>query len=111
MGQRRRAAGGLSEPRVRIDVVRSGGFAGMTMRSAVDTAELPPEQAARLEQAIERIDFAELQRAPSASASKVDRFQYDLIITDDDRRQQLSTGEEELPPELRQLLDELLRRR
>jgi hypothetical protein len=83
----------------------------MTMRTSVDTDDLPLEQAARIEQALQRIDFGALQTMRSASASSVDRFQYDVTITDGDQRQELSTGEEELPPELRHLFEELLRRR
>jgi hypothetical protein len=96
---------------VRIDVTRSGGFGGMVMRASVDTADLPPEDAARIEQSLRGIDFVELGRTRSPSTGTVDRFQYDLTITADDQRHEVSTGETQLPSEVRQVLDELLRRR
>lgn len=96
---------------MQIDLARSGGVAGITMRTSVDTSTLPSEEAEEIEQAMRGIDFAKLGRDTSTGGTKPDRFQYDLTVTIGDQRHELSAAEQDLPPELRRLLDRLLRRR
>lgn len=95
---------------MRIDLTRSGGFAGITARASLDSAELGPGDAAMIEQAIKGTDRPRPEGQDAVPASAVDRYQYDLTVTTGDGSRQLSAGEQELAPELRHLLDELLRR-
>ncbi len=58
---------------MRIEVRRSGGFAGMTRTFAVDTAQLPRERAERIERLAREAPAA--RRAPRADA-----FSYEVTI-------------------------------
>lgn len=100
----------MSDEGVRIEVARSGGFAGITLRSSIDTSELPPDEGRAVEDLVERADLASLP-GPVARPGPVDRFQYDLVVTRGDERRHVSVGERDLTPPLRQLVDEVLRRR
>ena len=94
----------------RIELTRSGGVGGITMRVSVDSAELAPGEAAMIEEAVQGVSLPQPERSPAASGSNVDRFHYDITLTAGDQRHQLSAGEEDLAADLRQLIDELLRR-
>ncbi len=95
---------------VRIELARSGGVAGITLRSSLDTAELPAEEARVLEALVDELDLSELP-GPGGRPGAVDRFQYDLTITRGGRRHMVSVGEKELTPPLRRLVDEVMARR
>jgi hypothetical protein len=87
----------------RIDLERTGGFAGIPLRGSVDVAALPPEQAGALADLVERVDFAALERQPAPQAWP-DEFRYDLTVVRGDRRHHLVTGDRSATPELRELL-------
>jgi hypothetical protein len=87
---------------MRIEVTRSGGFAGLVRRATVDTAGLPDaEEWHRL------AETALADRAgPSQEASPVrDGFRYE--ITAGDRR--VEAGEHDLTPAQRELTARVLR--
>jgi hypothetical protein len=93
---------------IRIDLVRSGGFAGVSLAASLDTGRLPPEEARAVTELVDRVDFAALA-ARAASPSRVpDAFQYDLTVSRGRERHQLSLGESAVTPELRPLLDRLV---
>ncbi len=99
---------------IKIDLERSGGFAGVTLRASVDTAKLPAAEADQLAGLLARVDLDELARRPSGIPTAPDRFQYDLTVTRGGRRQHVTFGERAVTPELRPLLNrlvELARRR
>jgi hypothetical protein len=97
-----------AERAVRIDVVRSGGFAGRTTRASVDTASLDPERAAAIQEALARADLAELAERSSPGRARpgrgADRFQYDVTVRDGVRRYRLTLREDALTPELKRLV-------
>ncbi len=100
----------MSDTGTRIELARSGGVAGITLRSSLDTSDLPPEEADMMESLV---DNADLDRLPAVAArpGAVDRFQYDLVVTRGGQRHVVSVGEKELTPQLRQLIDEVMARR
>ncbi len=63
---------------MRITVVRTGGFAGITRTYAVDSADLPPADATSLLE----LANAVLHSATNGVATFPDAFQYDLQIED-----------------------------
>jgi hypothetical protein len=65
---------------MRIEIVRSGGFAGMTRRREIDTATLPPGEAARME----RLARAAEREPPGDAAPSPDAFEH--AVTIDGRR-------------------------
>jgi hypothetical protein len=99
----------VSEQRIRIDLVRSGGFAGISQRASVDTDKLPPAEAARIAELVRGVDFDALAKLATGPPRAPDRFQYDLDVHPGGRHHQLTLGERAVPPELRALIDHLLR--
>lgn len=93
----------------RIELVRSGGLAGLSMGTAVRVGDLPPEKAAAVDSALRDVDLdaLSLTRATREPAG-ADRFQYDIEVTEGDRRHRFSLGEADVPSELKPLLDALL---
>jgi hypothetical protein len=96
----------VAPSRVQVDFARSGGLAGMSVRTSVDTAELPPGPAAEVERLVAAVEASGL---PKGSRPGADRFQYDLTISRGGRSQSVSVGEKDLSPELEALCGWLLR--
>ena len=91
----------------RIAFERSGGFGGVTLSTSVDTRDLDAEEAAAIEELVERIDLDAVAAAPRP-AGGADRFQFDLTVERGGRRQSVSVGETALTPELKELCDRML---
>lgn len=89
-----------------VEFQRSGGFAGTSLTTRVDTEELPPPEAEELARLVERADLQTLAKRPPGPG-RADRFQYDLAITLEDRRYEVTLGETEVPETARPLLDRL----
>ncbi len=89
-------------------MTRSGGFAGLSVRAALDTAELEPGDAQALQALVDGVDLDELARRSPLRGTGADRFQYDLTVTDGDRQRRVLASEAAAPPELRALLDRVL---
>jgi len=96
------------EDPIHIDLERSGGFAGMSLRGSVDTSRLPPDEAGTIAELVDRVDFGALAAGAGAPARAPDRFQYDLVVRRGKERHALSLGESQVTPELRSLLDHLV---
>jgi hypothetical protein len=83
---------------MRVEVERSGGFAGLTSRRAVDARELPAE--------LERHARALLEDPAPAAPSETkppggaDRFQYRVRVSDEGREAERVGNEGQLRPEL-----------
>jgi hypothetical protein len=91
------------QDRVRVEVVRSGGFAGLTRAAAVDTAELDGERA---EQLRELVDESQIESLISASpgSGAADRFQYDVTVTRANQRTSVVLRETNMPDAARRLV-------
>ena len=80
---------------MRIQVVRRGGIAGVTLRGEADTAELAGTSG----------DTEELLRSlPSgdpAAPGRPDRFRYEITVTDAGQSRTSHFNEDELPESLR----------
>jgi hypothetical protein len=94
---------------IRIKLERSGGFAGISQRASVDTSKLPPDEAARIAELVRRVDFGALAATATGPPRAPDRFQYDLDIQQGGQHHRLTFGERAVTPELRPLLDHLLK--
>jgi len=93
---------------LRVELERSGGFAGITLRSAVDTTELPPDQAAELEKLVEAADLPAMAARSEPPAAAPDRFQYSISVTRDGRTYRLVIGESQITPELQPLIERMV---
>ena len=96
----------MGEKATRVSFQRSGGFGGITLSKEVDTSELDDDEAAELEQLLDRVDFT-ADPAPRPRGGGADRFQYDLTVERGGERHQLTCGEAQLTPELKELVDRL----
>ena len=88
--------------RVRVEVVRSGGFAGLTRAAAMDTEELDAELAERLRKLVDESQIESLTSAPSRSGA--DRFQYDVTVTRGNDRTSIVLHESSMPDAARRLV-------
>jgi hypothetical protein len=77
-----------------LELERSGGFAGLTLRALVPLAELSRPQRAAVQDCLAR---------PPAGRQEPDRFQYQMRLGD----RETVLGEEEVPAVLRPLLSRL----
>jgi len=98
----------VADDPIRIDLERSGGFAGMSLKASVDTSQLPPDEASTIAGMVDRLDFGALAARAATPSRAPDRFQYDLVVRRGGQRHALSLGESAVTPELRPLLDHLM---
>jgi hypothetical protein len=87
---------------MKIALTRSGGFAGLSTHTTVDTDDLPPDQAELVASLVRR-----LRATGSMAAPITDGFQYDFSIEDDRGTHHVQLAESELTPEAHELIDRL----
>jgi hypothetical protein len=93
-------------PSLRIELTRSGGYAGLTTKlGELDTQQLPEPEAREIEALVQSADVPALLADAPEQGQGADRFQYHLTIDDDSGRQELTASEDRLPDALRQLID------
>jgi hypothetical protein len=94
---------------VRVELTRSGGLAALQQTIAVDTEELPGEEARQLENLVEQADIETLAQRSPLRGRGADRFQYDFVVSDGGARHEVTASEDVASSELRALADWLLR--
>ena len=102
----------MSDIPIKVAVTRSGGFAGIETRTAVDTSHLPPDQAAELRSLVGRADPASLARRLTdvhEDPRGRDRFHYDVDIRVGDELHRYSVGEAAIPAELKAVIDAVMK--
>jgi hypothetical protein len=90
--------------RVRVEMRRSGGFTGRTAKVHLDTADMPPAEAARLVQLVATVDLSRLGSASRTPAAGADLMRYDLVIDNGVDRWEGTVADPSIPGELRPLL-------
>lgn len=94
---------------MRISIVKSGG-PGVTLRAAIDTAELDAELGARVHAMVDGLRSGAARRHNDAA---VDRYEYDIDIAPDEPGlggEHVSLTEDQLDQGTLELLDELVTR-
>jgi emfourin len=91
---------------MKLELVRSGGFAGIEMRSELDTSELPADQAGAVQQALEALAGGPeaTSAPPGRRPGGADRFQYDLTVVDDGRRRHYTFHDGSVPAALQPVI-------
>jgi hypothetical protein len=89
----------------RIELERSGGLVGRSVKATVDSASLAPDDAAGLLALLDKIDM----RTPAAPPRGADRFQYDIRIERDGKEQTITAYDGSMSPELKALTERLMR--
>jgi hypothetical protein len=93
-------------PSLRIDLTRSGGYAGLTTKlGELDTEELPEDEARAIEQLVQKADVPALLADSPIRGEGADRFQYHLTITGEGGRQELTVSEDRVSDDLRELIE------
>ena len=93
---------------LRVSFERSGGFAGITMKTAVDEKDLAPEEAQKLHDLVKETDFFNLPGRIISQSPQPDRFQYELSLEKSGRRYTVTVSEETMPEKLRPLVKWLI---
>jgi hypothetical protein len=87
---------------LRVDVVRSGGFAGIPTEASVDASALDPHEVEVLERLVEE------SKPPGPPTEGADWFQYDIALTRGSERRTATFTENELPPEVGKVVERVL---
>ncbi len=90
---------------MRMSFERSGGFAGITMNKALDTANMPENEAQQLRQLVDAADFFRLPSKIASKGPQPDRFQYRLTLEDKGKQHTVEVGEQAVPGTLSPLLE------
>ena len=93
---------------MRISFERSGGFAGITMKTAVDEKDLAPDEAQKLRNLVEEADFFNSPGKIMSQSPRPDRFQYELRLEEKGRQHTVTMSEEALPQKLKPLVNWLM---
>ena len=97
----------------RIRFERTGGFAGLKIAKELKLADLPDDQARRLQELLDGMDFDELPRQMKGKESMPDQFTYAITVKTKKGEHTVVTGDASAPEkmqELLQLLNRLLSR-
>jgi len=89
---------------MRIVFERTGGFAGLNLKTSLDAAALPPHQARRLSRLLQESHFFDLPLRIDAPGSTPDRFQYRLTVENNNCIHTVQASEDAVPAEMRPLL-------
>jgi hypothetical protein len=95
---------------MRVELTRSGGLAAVEQSTALEIEALAERDAERLKALVEAIDLDDLAQRSPLRGKGADRYQYDLVVSDQGRRHEITVSEDAAPPELRVLADWLLTR-
>ncbi|MEH2377068.1 protealysin inhibitor emfourin [Nostoc sp.] len=90
---------------MRVSFERTGGFAGISKKTTVDTASLPPNEANTLLRLVETADLFRLPEQITSANQQSDRFQYKLTVEDNGRQHTVTVSEAALPVTLRPLIE------
>jgi hypothetical protein len=88
---------------MQVKLVRSGGFAGLSMEATVDTADLPADQ----QGVISRLLTEDLRQSAVSLPGGADQFSYQLDIEKDGRTVRRSWKDPEVHETVRPLLSAL----
>ena len=93
----------------RIKFERTGGFAGMTIARDLKLDELSEEQAHRLSELLDQLDFRELPEQMTDVEDMPDQFTYVITVETKKWEHTVSTGDASAPEEMQELLQFLNR--
>jgi hypothetical protein len=94
----------VSESEFHLEVVRSGGVAGITRRVVVHSGELTSDEKASIQEVVKGSPRPAMDPPPTGA----DRFQYDLTVTIAERSETVTVYDGAMDPQLRTLIRRLL---
>lgn len=93
---------------MKIDFVRTGGFAGLRLARTFDTAELPAGQASKLVELVGEAAFFELPEPAKPEKAIPDSYEYRISITSSTQTRALVIRDGSIPDQLRPLVNYLV---
>ncbi len=84
---------------MRVHITRHGGIAGLKLSADVATTDLDAGKAERAEQAVTRL----LDEPAATSPPQPDRFRYEISVPE--RRASVTVNEQDVPDDLRPLIE------
>ena len=93
----------------RIKFERTGGFAGMTISRDLKMSDLSEEQAARLQELLDDMDFSELPERMADAKPMPDQFTYVITVETKDGEHTVVTGDASADEKMQELLKMLTR--
>lgn len=93
----------MTDAHIRVELERSGGFTGLRRCAAMDSDELPAEDARELRRLVDVLDLHALQRVRSDHRLPT----LDLTIVRGSERVQVTLDESTVPAQLRPLIQQL----
>jgi hypothetical protein len=90
---------------MKIDIERTGGFAGISQSHSISTEQLPAEQAQTLRGLVDASDFYELPSVIPSAGPERDPFQYKITVESERGTHTVQAGEAAVPPRLQPVLD------
>lgn len=84
---------------MQVQIKRRGGLAGVTLGAEVSTSDLDDETRARVEKAVVQL----IDTPATASVPQPDRFNYEITVPE--RGATVTVPEQELPDDLRPLIE------
>jgi hypothetical protein len=92
---------------MRVNFVRTGGFAGMRIAATIDLDALPDHEAQALQSELQQANFFNLPEQIQAPAGGADRFQYEIVVEAGGKQHRVETGEAGMPEALQPLVQHL----
>ena len=93
----------------RIKFERTGGFAGMTIARDLKMDELSDEQAEKLQELLDDLDFEELPEQILDTEAMPDQFTYTITVETRRGEHTVTTGDASAPEKMQELLQLLNR--
>ena len=101
----------MSDPEFRIQIKRSGGFAGVSLGGEVRSGELSAEEAEELGRLATGVDFAAAkERGAPGQPGQPDRFQYSIVVDRGSEHHELEIGEGSMDDQMKELVQWLMPR-
>ncbi len=92
---------------MRVDFIRTGGFAGIRLTTSVETTQLPPDQAVTIHKLIDDSRFFQLPENIAPPKPMPDSFQYRITVASAEQTHTVSVSDSACPDSLRPLIDYL----
>src|SRR5688572_2005307 len=89
----------------RIKFERTGGFAGLRIAADIELEDLPKEQAARLCELMDDVDFDELPEHLMKGNPVPDGFTYSITVESEEGQHTVTTSDTSAPTKMQPLLE------
>jgi Emfourin len=100
----------VADDPIHLQLVQSGGLAGLTLVAEVDVDDLPADEAVAVRRALDTVDLTALAARPAPPPAGPDRFCYELTVDGRGERRCVKLQEPDVPDGLRPVLTALLPR-